>query len=170
VADFTASINWGDQTSSAGVVTSDGSGGFLVNGSHVYAEEGAYSVTVTVSDTGGASATATSSAAVADAAIALTGVAGIREHHKTNFTATLATLTDSDPNGTATDYTGQVSWGDGTTSTCPSTSCTIAVRALGGFTVSGSHNYRNNGTYAVTITIADAGGSSATTRTSITVT
>jgi hypothetical protein len=107
---------------------------------------------------------------VADAAIALTGVAGFREHHKSNFTATLATLTDSDPNGTATDYTGQVSWGDGTTSMCPTASCTIAVRALGGFTVSGSHNYRNNGTYTVTIIIADAGGSSATTRTTITVT
>jgi len=169
-ADFSANINWGDQTTSPGAVTSDGNGGFLVSGSHVYAEEGSYSVTVTVSDAGGASTSATSSAGVADAAIALMGVAGFREHHKSNFTATVATLTDADPSGTVTDYTGQINWGDGTTSPCPSTSCTISVRTSGGFTVSGSHNYRNNGTYTVTITISDAGGSTSKTTTTIVVT
>jgi PKD repeat protein len=169
-ADFSANINWGDQTSSAGAVTSDGSGGFLVSGSHVYAEEGTYSVTVMVSDVGGAGVTATSSAGVADATLVLTGVAGFREHHRSNFTATVATLTDADPGGTTTDYTGQINWGDGTTSACPSTTCAISVRAGGGFTVSGSHNYHNNGTYTVTITLTDAGGSTSRTTTSIVVT
>lgn len=169
-SDFSATINWGDQTSSAGTIAANGSGGFSVSGTHVFAEEGAPSVTVTISDAGGASATATSSASVADAAIALIGVAGFREHHKSNFTATVATLTDADPGGTNTDYTGQINWGDGTTSACPSTSCTIAVRNGSGFAVAGSHNYRNNGTYTVTITITDAGGSTARTTTTITVT
>jgi PKD repeat protein len=107
---------------------------------------------------------------VADATIVLTGVAGFREHHRSNFTATVATLTDADPGGTTTDYTGQINWGDGTTSACPSTSCAISVRAGGGFTVSGSHNYHNNGTYTVTITLTDAGGSTSRTTTSIVVT
>jgi PKD repeat protein len=107
---------------------------------------------------------------VADAAITLTGVAGFREHHRSNFTATVATLTDADPGGVTTDYTGQINWGDGTTSACPSTSCSIGVRAAGGFTVSGSHNYRNNGTYTVTITLTDAGGSASKTTTTIGVT
>jgi PKD repeat protein len=168
-SDFGATINWGDQTSSAGTIVANGSGGFSVTGSHVFTEEGAR-VTVTVSDAGGASATGTSSGVVADAAIALTGVAGFREHHRSNFTAKVATLTDADPGGTTTDYTGQINWGDGTTSSCPSTSCTILVRAGGGFTVSGSHNYRNNGTYTVTITLADAGGSTSKTTTTIVVT
>jgi len=168
-SDFSATINWGDQTSSVGTIAADGSGGFTVTGTHVFAEEGAL-VTVTVSDAGGASASVMSSGSVADAAIALTGVAGFREHHKSNFTATVATLTDADPGGTTTDYSGQINWGDGTTAACPSTSCTITVRALGGFTVSGSHNYRNNGTYTVTITITDAGGSTSKTTTTIVVT
>ena len=168
-SDFSATINWGDQTSSAGTIAANGSGGFSVTGTHVFAEEGVR-VTVTVSDAGGASATATSSAGVADAAIALTGVAGFREHHKSNFTATLATLTDADPSGTVTDYTGQINWGDGTTSPCPSSACTISVRTSGGFTVSGSHNYRNNGTFTVTITLTDAGGSTSKTTTTIVVT
>jgi PKD repeat protein len=168
-SDFSATINWGDQTSSAGIIAANGSGGFSVTGTHVFAEEGAR-VTVTVSDAGGASAAGTSSGVVADAAIALTGVAGFREHHKSNFTATVATLTDADPGGTTTDYTGQINWGDGTASACPSASCTISVRAGGGFTVSGSHNFRNNGTYTVTITLTDAGGSTSRTTTTIVVT
>ena len=164
-ADYSATINWGDQTSSAGTVTSNGSGGFSVSGSHAYAEEGSFTVTVTVSDAGGASATANSSAGVADAAIALTGAAGFREHHRTNFTATVATLTDADPGGVATDYTIQINWGDGTAS-----AGTVVARAGGGFTISGSHNYPNNGTYTVRITATDAGGSSASATTSIVVT
>jgi hypothetical protein len=168
-SDFSATINWGDQTSSAGTIAANGSGGFSVTGTHVFAEEGAR-VTVTVSDAGGASASVMSSGSVADAAIALRGVVGFREHHRSNFTATVATLTDADPGGTVTDYTGQISWGDGTTSACPSTSCSVTVRVGGGFTVSGSHNYPNNGTYTVTITISDAGGSTSKTTTTIVVT
>ena len=168
--DYSATINWGDQTSSAGAVTANGSGVFVVSGSHVYAEEGSYTVTVAISDGGGASASANSSASVADAAITLTGAAGFREHHKSNFTATVATLTDADPGAVPTDYAGQISWGDGTTSTCPSTMCSITVRTSGGFTVSGSHNYHNNGTYTVTITLTDAGGSTSRTTTTIVVT
>jgi parallel beta-helix repeat protein len=168
-SDFSATINWGDQTSSAGTIAPNGSGGFSVTGTHVFAEEGAR-VTITVSDAGGASASAMSSGSVADAAIALRGVVGFREHHRSNFTATVATLTDADPSGTVTDYTGQINWGDGTTSACPSTSCSVTVRVGGGFTVSGSHNYPNNGTYTVTITITDAGGSMSKTTTTIVVT
>jgi PKD domain len=169
VTDYSATINWGDQTSSAGTVTASGTGGFVVSGSHVYAEEGSYAVTVTVSDAGGANATTTSSAGVTDAAIALTGATRFNEHHRTNFTATVATLTDADPGAVATDYTGQISWGDGTTSTCPGTTCSITVRTSGGFAVSGSHNYHNNGTYTVTIMLTDVGGSTSTTTTTIVV-
>ncbi len=170
VSDYSATINWGDQTSSAGTVTANGNGGFVVSGNHVYAEEGSYTATVAISDAGGASASANSSATVADAAITLTGAAGFREHHKSNFTATVATLADADPGAVTTDYAGQISWGDGTTSTCPSTMCSITVRTSGGFTVSGSHNYHNNGTYTVTITLTDAGGSTSRTTTTIVVT
>src|SRR5262249_3582952 len=42
---FTAAIDWGDGTTSAGTVLPDrGKGRFLVRGSHGYAEEGSYSV------------------------------------------------------------------------------------------------------------------------------
>jgi len=162
--DYAATISWGDQTSSAGTVTANGSGSFVVSGSHLYSEEGTYTATVTISDAGGATASATSSAGVADAALTAIGSAPFHEHHKTNFTAPLATLTDADPGGVATDYTAQINWGDGTTS-----AGTIVARSGGGFTVSGSHYYLKNGTYTVTIRMTDAGGSTASTTTTIAV-
>ena len=168
-ADYTATISWGDQTSSTGTISANGSGGFVVTGSHSYAEEGTYSVMVTVSDAGGATASASTSASVVDAAITLTGAARFTEHHRTNFTATVATLADANPGGTASDFTGQISWGDGTTSACPGATCTIVRRTGGGFTLSGSHNYIKNGTYRVTIQLTDIGGSTGSTTTTIVV-
>ena len=165
VSDYSATITWGDQTTSAGTIAANGSGGFAVSGSHVYAEEGAYTVTVTIRDAGGATASATSSASVADAALTATGSPSFREHHRTNFTAVVATLSDADPGGVATDFTAQISWGDGTT-----TGGMIVARTGGGFAVSASHNYSRNGTYTVTIRLTDAGGATTSTTTSIVVT
>src|SRR5262249_15780222 len=48
-ADFTATISWGDSTTSPGTVVSDGGGNYHVDApAHTYAEEGSYTVTVTV--------------------------------------------------------------------------------------------------------------------------
>ena len=49
-ADFTAVITWGDGHTSAGTITSDGNGGFIVSGSNTYAEQGSYTIGVTVGD------------------------------------------------------------------------------------------------------------------------
>src|SRR5262249_37913207 len=64
---YTALINWGDGTPAVpGTVTFAG-GLFTVSGSHTYAEEGSFPVSVTVSEDGGSGAAATGSAAVQDA-------------------------------------------------------------------------------------------------------
>ncbi len=69
---FTATITWGDGTTSSGTVTADSGsgGGFDVTASHTYAEEGSYALIVAVADAAGASASATGAATVADAPIA----------------------------------------------------------------------------------------------------
>src|SRR5205823_5543674 len=72
---FSATVAWGDGTTSAGAVSADGSGGFQVTGSHTYADEGNYAVQVTIYDVGGASTLAASTAAVADAPLTSSGVA-----------------------------------------------------------------------------------------------
>jgi VCBS repeat protein len=63
--DFTASINWGDGSTTSGTV-SGGSGTFTVSGTHTYAHAGHDNVTVTLTDDapGTATATALSSANV----------------------------------------------------------------------------------------------------------
>ncbi len=64
-ADYTATINWGDGSSSAGTVGPAPGGGFAVAGSHTYASGGAYQTSVAIGDAGGSTATATSTASVA---------------------------------------------------------------------------------------------------------
>ncbi|HEV3079466.1 MAG TPA: autotransporter-associated beta strand repeat-containing protein, partial [Gemmataceae bacterium] len=56
--DFTASINWGDGTSSAGQVTLTGLT-YSIKGGHVYNDEGTFHVTVTVSEDNGSNSTTT---------------------------------------------------------------------------------------------------------------
>jgi PKD repeat protein len=64
-ADLTATINWGDGSpADTGTVTGT-NGSYAVNGSHVYADQGTYSVTVNVTDDGGATASTTSTANIA---------------------------------------------------------------------------------------------------------
>ena len=153
---YTASIGWGDGQSSAGAIGAGNS----VSGSHTYVEEGTYTVTITVTDSTGASASATTTAGVADAALTLTG-GSLTEPRRVAFTASVATLTDSDPGGTVGDYSGTIDWGDGSSS-----AATISTQG-GAFAVSGSHTYRGKGTFTVTVVVVDSGGSSATTTATI---
>lgn len=59
VTDFTATISWGDTTSSAGTVTSNGGGSFNVNGTHIYTSTGFFTVVTTINDDGGSTAQTT---------------------------------------------------------------------------------------------------------------
>jgi hypothetical protein len=65
ISEFSASINWGDGTTSAGTVASQAlgttTGPYGVTGTHTYAKAGTFKVTVTVADVGGAKRSLTSS-------------------------------------------------------------------------------------------------------------
>jgi hypothetical protein len=65
--DFTATIAWGDGHASPGMITSDGSGGFIVSGSNTYAVAGSYAISVAVGDASGATQSTTSTVSVVDA-------------------------------------------------------------------------------------------------------
>src|SRR3989442_3057123 len=73
-ADFTASINWGDLSTSVGIITLS-SGTFTVTATHTYLEEGSKTVAVTITDDDGASASPTNTATVRDPKVIVTGVA-----------------------------------------------------------------------------------------------
>jgi hypothetical protein len=159
-SDFTATINWGDGTTSTGTITADPKGGFDVSGTHTYASsspDGAsafggfgfglpdnvlgdqfFVVATTVTDTlANTSAKALSLAVVAPAPPDITAKGkNIQATSGTAFTGTVATFTSTDTAATASSFTATIDWGDGTTSTG-----TITADPKGGFDVSGTHTY-----------------------------
>ncbi len=64
VSDYTATIEWGDGSATAGSISAAPGGGFAVTGSHTYTVIGTYQTSVAIRDKGGATATATSTATV----------------------------------------------------------------------------------------------------------
>jgi hypothetical protein len=62
-SDYTATINWGDGTASAGTVGGS-SAGFEVSGAHAYSHAGSFGTTISIADRGGATATAHGTAVV----------------------------------------------------------------------------------------------------------
>ena len=158
---FTATINWGDGTTSAGTV-SGASGSFTISGGHTYADEGNFSVIATLTRTSDHE-TGTSSGNVAIAehdvlsaqGTTLTGNSG-----QILSNVVVATFSDTDAAAPASDFTATVDWGDGTT-----TAGTIAG-SNGAFSVSGTHAYATAGRDTVTVKVTDdAPGTAAATAT-----
>lgn len=161
-ADYAATIDWGDKSSMttvSGSQISETSGIFSVPGSHVYADEGAYTLTVTISDVGGATATASNVATVDDATLGATPSA-VAATQLSTFTGTVATFSDANSRATSADYTAVIDWGDNTSPTTVSGS--QMTEAGGTFSVPGSHVYAQQGDYTLTVTISDPGGATAT--------
>jgi PKD repeat protein len=69
----------------------------------------------------------------------------------------VATFKDSYAGGQATDYTASIAWGDG------ATTAGFVEGSDGTYDVRGSHTYAAPGTYAVVVTLTDAGGSASVT-------
>jgi FG-GAP-like repeat/FG-GAP repeat len=134
-----------------------------VSGSHTYAEEGDYTTTVTLNVK--PQQTATGTAHVADAPLTATAAAPATVALG-SFDGPVATFTDADPAGTASDYTVTIDWGDGSAAAAGS----AVANAGGGFDARGSHVYSTAGQRTVTATIADAGGASTTVSSTIDVT
>jgi hypothetical protein len=150
---YWASISWGDGTTSTGTVVAGG-GGFAVEGSHTYVEEGSFTVTVQVGDLDAATTSATSTARVADAALTAAGLHLKQINDRVN--GVVATFTDADPAAVAGDYNVSISWGDGTRSVG------TVLLSGGGFAVWGTHHYLRDTEWAIVkVRIADAGGSTA---------
>jgi hypothetical protein len=153
LSDYTATITWGDSHVSAGAIALI-SGVLTVSGSNTYAEEGSDPISVTINDADGSTANATSTASVADAPLNATGV-NVAAAQGVPFSGPVATFTDANPSAPLSDYTATITWGDSHVS-----AGTIAL-VSGVLTVSGTNTYAAAGSYSISVTINDVGGSSA---------
>ena len=149
--DFTATITWGDGTTSTGTVAAVGSG-FVVTGTHTYTSthdwfgfhdgfghgDRDYLLSVQITDTKTSDqASASSQATVAPTATNLTVAAqNVSATVGQSFSGVVATFTDTNGSLGTGDFTAIINWGDGTTS-----AGTIVANPNGGFEVTGTHTY-----------------------------
>jgi hypothetical protein len=115
--DFSATIDWGDNSPAVAGTIGVSGGAFTVLGSHAYAEARTYHVMVTITDKGGATATPVpgSTANIADAALIATGQAlTASKAQPLPATTLIASFTDGNKLAQASDFGGTtIRWGDG---------------------------------------------------------
>ncbi len=175
VEQFTYSINWGDGTPvQAGAPTIDIPGGPGVptqgsfDGSHIYADNGVYTVTVTLADDDGGVAVQTFEVTVNNVAPTLVVAPDqvVNEGALLSIT-NLGRITDPGFDNplniggeTSEKFTYAINWGDGTATQSGPVTIDIpggpGVPTQGSF--DGSHIYADNGVYAVTVTVIDDDG------------
>jgi hypothetical protein len=158
-AKYTAVIHWGDSQSSTGTITlSADNTTYVVTGSHVYADEGSPTISVSIKETGDdhdtASNTAVASVAEADSLTASSLTFNATEGQ--SFTGTLATFTDAYSVNAAADFAATISWGDGSNSTG------TVSDGNGVLSVTGTHTYTDEASFTVTVTLTDKNPGTAT--------
>jgi hypothetical protein len=160
-ADFTALIHWGDGTTSmvgaAGLVAL-GHGQFAVKGSHTYAEEGIYTLSVQILDDGGSSISGSQTIAVADAA--LSGLGLKNPHARASWdtgTFTVAVFHDANQSAPATDFTALINWGDSSSTV---SAAEVVALGHGNFAVKADHTWATQDTYTLSVVVQDVGGAS----------
>ena len=158
--DFTATITWGDSSTSPGTVSYSG-GTYTVSGSHTYADEGSYPISITVVDAGGQTATITGTATVADAPLTDTTLATTFNviACKSTEDQVLATFNDGNPNAPLSDFTATVDWGGAIIRTPSSPTAYVQLvsrtATLSTWHVLGSAIYAAAGTYPISVEVRD---------------
>ena len=169
---FTAVIDWGDGSpASVGIVGNGNSvGSFSIRGNHTYAIEGSYVVSVSLADSAGNHVATSTTATVADAPLSSpSGLALTSAEDQPLVNVPLGTFLDGNRGATSADFDASIDWGDGSAAS-PGLVTLVGGSASGArFLVAGSHVYIGAGTFSVTVTISDAGGSTSTITTEATV-
>jgi hypothetical protein len=146
---FTATIQWGDGTTTTGTVVGT-NGSFTVEGGHAYSDEGSEPLSVTLVRTSdNTSGTASGNVAVAEADALTPHAVSIAAMQNQSFSGTVATFSDGDTLNVAGDFTATINWGDGTTSVG------TVIGSNGSFTVSGTHSFAAVGQNTVKVTLTD---------------
>ncbi len=163
-----AQINWGDGTFTTGAISQPGGVGtqFQVNGSHTYANGGVYTITVTVTDAGGATDTESTTATINSGVFSVSGVTTTPIPIGQSFTGTLALLNTGNPLASANEYIATINYGDGTFA-----QGTLTNQGGGVFTIAdpAGHVFASVGSYDVQVSVIDLSGNQASGDTLVTV-
>ncbi len=166
VSALVATISFGDGTSAmfsgaSGQIIDNGNGTFTIIATHLYREEGTYTVGVTLTNVAtGATSSFTQPIIIADAPLFGSGTTAKGLVGEQALNVEVATFTDTNPFGTLTDFSAQVTWDDGN-----GRSHTSAGRIvpLGGtsFAVFADDtiSFSTPGPHGVSVLIRDVGGS-----------
>ncbi len=154
----TAVIDWGDGSTGVGFVDAVAK---RVLGSHVYADNGVYTISVCVTDTAGDSHCDSKSATVTNVTPTTGSVANTTINEGSTYTLDLSFTDpgfDSADAGTTEDFTATVDWGDGQTE--PASGITVhegtgGVGILTTGSVQATHTYQQNGTFTLTVCLSD---------------
>jgi hypothetical protein len=105
---FTASINWGDGSTTSGTVTG-ANGTFAVAGSHTYADEGNEPLSVTITDTANSTQLPLSAnVVVAEGDVLTPHGTTISSTASQTFSGTVATFSDSDTTSVPSDFAARI--------------------------------------------------------------
>ena len=158
LADYSATVDWGDHQTSSATVTADPlvAGLFDVSATHTYDSGGSYVLSTMIADKGGATVSAPGSAFVAAAPLTASGVTASATE-QVPFTGVVATFTDAASGVSAASFKALIVWGDG-----QSTPGTVSASGTSGFQVSGTHTYSSGGSYPLKVVVQNADGATAT--------
>jgi large repetitive protein len=157
--DFQGTIDWGNGPITQALLVPDGNGSFTVAGSNTYAEESPvnqpFTIVVTIVDRSGTQPyTQSILATIVDAP--LTPIEQtFNPIEATAFNGQVAVFQDGNPQAPPSDFTATINWGNGITS-----AGTIQPIGGGQFGVSGTNTYAEEGSFPVSVSINDIGGSS----------
>lgn len=143
--DFSATIHWGDGSTSAGIITGS-AGSFLVKGNHAYLTTGTYMVDIDVtSECTGPFHASRRIVAVEPMISACT--ASLEFIDSLTFTnREVATFVDPDALHTSGEYRAMIDWGDGT---APSVGTIIGSHGI--FQVFGTHDFQRSKEYPIKV-------------------
>lgn len=144
-APWMVDVNWGDNT--AHTTFNTPTAGALGTTPHTYAEDGAYTVTVTVRDGTNLTGAANYQIVVAEPPISVSGPIVVKGKKVTNDV--VATFTHANGVEPVSAFLAIIDWGDGTTSQG------VISQAGTTYTVTGTHTYRKGGQHTVTTSVTE---------------
>ena len=165
---YDATVDWGDGSVTAANMVDFSAGQGTLAASHIYADDGSYSIMLTVQDAHGVATQAMATAAITNANPTVDASPPSQQVFLgEDFTVSIATFSDpgfNDVNtGTVESFAATIDWGDGETSSGSVDFTTGVPGTPSTGSVTGAHQYSAAGSFTVVVTVIDddAGSNSA---------